>query len=100
METIGIKTVALASGLVLPYAETGDPAGIPVVFVHGYVESWRYFEVVLSQLPPSLHGYAPTQRGHGDAGRPAGYMPDEFAADVVGFMDAIGIESAALVGSS
>ena len=39
--------------------------------------------------------------GHGDADQPAhGYLPDDFAADIVGFMDVLGIRRAALVGSS
>ena len=101
MDTISVRTAILASGLTLPYAETGDPAGTPVVFVHAFVESWRYFEVVLRHLPASLHGYAPTQRGHGDADRPPDdYRPEDFAADIVDFMDAVGIHRAVLVGSS
>ena len=101
MDTISVRTATLASGLALPYAEAGDTAGTPVVFVHAYVESWRYFEVVLRHLPASLHGYAPTQRGHGDADRPPDdYRPEDFAADIVEFMDAVGIDRAVLVGSS
>lgn len=50
MDTIAVNTAALPSGLTLPYAETGEPAGTPVVFVHAYVESWRYFEVLLRRL--------------------------------------------------
>lgn len=101
MGTVTVKTARLANGLNLPYAETSDPSGIPVVFVHAFVESWRYFEVVLRHLPASLHGFAPTQRGHGGADRPPrGYRPEDFAADILGFMDAVGIRRAALVGSS
>jgi pimeloyl-ACP methyl ester carboxylesterase len=101
MGRITVNTAILASGLTVPYGETGNPAAIPVVFVHAYVESWRYFEVVLGHLPASLHGYAPTQRGHGDADRPAaGYLTEDFAADIVGFMDVVGIRRAVLVGSS
>lgn len=101
MDSVDVKTAVLASGLTVPYAETGNSAGKPVVFVHAYVESWRYFEVVLEQLPAPLHGYAPTQRGHGDADKPAhGYLPEDFAADIVGLMDALGLRHAALVGSS
>lgn len=101
MGRITVKTAILASGLTVPYGETGNPAATPVVFVHAYVESWRYFEVVLGHLPASLHGYAPTQRGHGDADRPAdGYLAEDFAADIVGFMDVVGIRRAVLVGSS
>jgi non-heme chloroperoxidase len=100
MDSISAKTVTLANGLVVPFAESGDPTGRPVVFVHAYVESWRYFELVLKHLPRRLHGYAPTQRGHGAAAASDGYTPAEFAADVVRFMDAVALERAALVGSS
>lgn len=101
MESVKVMTAVLASGLTIPYAETGNSAAKPVVFVHGYVESWRYFEVVLRHLPASLHGYAPTQRGHGDADQPVhGYLPEDFAADILGFMDALGIRRAHLVGTS
>ena len=101
MGSFDVMTAVLASGIRVPYAVTGNPAGQPVLFVHAYVESWRYFEGVLGRLPATLRGYAPTQRGHGDADRPAhGYLPDDFAADVAGFMDAVGIRRAALVGTS
>jgi len=101
MGSVSIRTAVLASGLTIPYAETGNSAAKPVVFVHAYVESWRYFEVVLRHLPASLHGYAPTQRGHGDADKPAhGYLPEDFAADIVGFMDVLGIRRAHLIGTS
>jgi pimeloyl-ACP methyl ester carboxylesterase len=100
MGSIGVKSATLASGLSLPYAETGAPAGTPVVFVHAWVESWRYFEVVLQHLPLEFHGYAPTQRGHGEAGKARAYSLEEFAEDVLGFMDAVGLKRAALVGSS
>lgn len=96
-----VKTAVLANGLRLPYAEAGGAAGTPVLFVHAFVESWRYFEVVLAHLPDSLHGFALTQRGHGEADRPEdGYSPDDLAADIVAFMDAVGLDRAALVGSS
>lgn len=101
MGDVEVRTAVLANGLMVPYAETGNSAGEPVVFVHAYVESWRYFEVVLERLPASLHGYALTQRGHGDADKPAqGYRPEDFAADIVGFLDVLGIGRAVLVGSS
>lgn len=101
MSDVDVRTADLASGVTMPYAEAGNSAGEPVVFVHAYVESWRYFEVVLGLLPASIHGYAPTQRGHGDADKPAdGYLPEDFADDIVGFMDALAIDRAVLVGSS
>jgi pimeloyl-ACP methyl ester carboxylesterase len=101
VDRVDLSSAVLANGVTLPYAEAGDPAGEVVVFVHAYVESWRYFEQVLRQLPSSIHGFAPTQRGHGDADKPAdGYLPEDYAADIVGFMDALAIGRAALVGAS
>ncbi|GAA1900936.1 alpha/beta fold hydrolase [Streptomyces durmitorensis] len=101
MSAVAVHEATLRAGLVLPYAEVGDPAGTPVVLVHGYVDSWWAFEPLLRRMPSSLHGYAPTQRGHGDADKPTdGYLPEDFAADLVAFMDTVGIERAVLVGAS
>ena len=96
-----IKSVELPSGIRLPYAEQGDPAGIPMVMLHGVTDSWRSFEPVLPYLPESVHAFSLTQRGHGDADRPAtGYRLRDFTADVAAFMDAGGIEAAVIVGHS
>ncbi|MER5469059.1 alpha/beta hydrolase [Streptomyces sp. NPDC002935] len=101
MTVISLKSAQLRDGLTLPYAEAGYPSGTPVVFVHGLADSWWSFEPLLRRLPASLHGYAPTQRGHGDAERPPeGYTPDDFAADLVAFLDAADIPRAILVGAS
>ncbi|MET8860566.1 alpha/beta hydrolase [Streptomyces sp. NPDC004579] len=101
MTVISLKSARVREGLALPYAEAGYPSGTPVVFVHGLADSWWSFEPLLRRLPASLHGYAPTQRGHGDADRPPeGYAPDDFAADLVAFLDAVDIPRAVLVGAS
>ncbi|MET9903863.1 alpha/beta hydrolase [Streptomyces sp. NPDC006446] len=101
MTVISLKSAQVREGLTLPYAEAGYPSGTPVVFVHGLADSWWSFEPLLRRLPASLHGYAPTQRGHGDADRPPeGYTPDDFAADLVAFLDAADIPRAILVGAS
>jgi non-heme chloroperoxidase len=56
---------------------------------------------VLPLLSPEYHAFALTQRGHGDSERPeCCYAPDDFAADVDAFMEAVGIEEATLVGHS
>jgi len=52
-------------------------------------------------LPARYHAYAPDQRGHGDSERPACcYRVDDFAADVVAFLDAVGVERVTLIGHS
>jgi pimeloyl-ACP methyl ester carboxylesterase len=77
-----IESVQLPNGLNLRYVEPGDKSGVPVVFPHAYADSWRSFERVLPRLPASIHAFAVTQRGHGDADRPAsGYGVEEFSAE-------------------
>jgi pimeloyl-ACP methyl ester carboxylesterase len=93
--------VAVADGVTLPYLESGARHGVPVVFVHGLSDSARSFEPVLEHLPADMHALALTLRGHGDADRPRwGYGTGELATDVVAFLDALGLESAVVVGHS
>ena len=66
IETIE-KRIKLATGVELAYVEQGDPAGVPVIFLHGITDSWHSFEPVLPHL--SEHPAA-------------GYWPQNFAADV------------------
>jgi non-heme chloroperoxidase len=95
------KSVELSEGLRLPYVEQGDSLGVPVVLLHALADSWRSFERVLPHLPRSIHAFAVTQRGHGDADRPAsGYGVEEFTADLAAFLDAVGLEAAVIVASS
>ena len=96
-----IKSVELPNRVKLQYVEQGDPSGVPVVLLHGVTDSWRSFELVLPRLPESIHAFALTQRGHGDADRPAsGYHPRDFAVDLAAFMDVLGLGQAVLVGHS
>ena len=96
-----IKSIELPGRVRLPYFERGDPDGPPLLLLHGVTDSWRSFERVLPHLPPSLHAFALTQRGHGDAGRPAtGYRTRDFAGDVAAFAEALGLAPAIIVGHS
>ena len=99
--TTVIKSIELPNRLRLPYVEQGDPSGLPVLFLHGVTDSWHSFEPVLPHLPAPIHAFVLTQRGHGDADRPAeGYRTRDFAADVAAFADAVGLESLVVVGHS
>ena len=73
----------------LHYAEQGDRAGQPVVLLHGITDSWHSFETVMAHLPPSLHVFALSQRGHGDSDRPGRYRTRDFAADAAAFIEAL-----------
>jgi non-heme chloroperoxidase len=94
-------SIGLSYGVTLPYVEQGDDNGVPVVFVHGYSDTWRSWEPILHLVPESIHAFALTQRGHGDATRPlAGYRPEHFATDLAAFIDGLAIGRAVIVGHS
>lgn len=96
-----VRSVRLANGINLPYIEQGDPSGVPLVLLHAWGESRGSFDLLLPALPWSLRVLAMDQRGHGDADKPAtGYALSDYAADVAAFMEAVGLESAILLGSS
>jgi pimeloyl-ACP methyl ester carboxylesterase len=96
-----VHLAMLRDGLELPYVEQGDPDGVPVVLLHGWLDSLRCFEQLMAVLPERIRAFAVDQRGHGDAGKPAdGYGLRDFADDVGAFMDAVGLEAAVLVGAS
>jgi pimeloyl-ACP methyl ester carboxylesterase/Flp pilus assembly protein TadD len=91
----------LKTGVRLHYAEWGNPAGQPMILLHGYADSWFSFSRALPYFDPSWRVYILDQRGHGDSDRPAsGYALADFAADVIAFMEAKGITQATLVGHS
>jgi len=95
------KSVQLATGVTLPYVVQGDPDGIPVILLHGATDSWRSFQLLMQYLPLEWRTFAVTQRGHGDADRPAhGYGPSDFVADVASFQDALRLDTAVIVGHS
>ena len=101
MTNLRIATVRLSSGPRLHYREQGGPDGDPVVFLHGWPDSWFSFSRVLPLLSPRVRAFVLDQRGFGDSERPdRGYAIDDFAADVVAFLDAVAIERATIVGHS
>jgi non-heme chloroperoxidase len=98
---VRFANIRVATGPRLHYAEHGDSDGEPVVFLHGWPDSWFSFSRVLPLLPRSLRAIAVDQRGFGDSDRPeSGYSIPEFAGDAIAFLDALDIERAALVGHS
>lgn len=100
-DRIRFGKAALKTGVTLHYAEVGDGKGEPVIFLHGYADSWFSFERVLQALPSRRRAYALDLRGHGNSDKPGGgYALDDFAGDVVAFMDARKIGRATIAGHS
>jgi non-heme chloroperoxidase len=99
--TAHVRSIDLPTGVRLEYAEQGDPAGVPLLLLHGFSDSWRSFERVLPHLPHAIRAIAPSMRGHGDSSRPeTGYRYADFAGDLAGFMDALDLDAAVVAGHS
>ncbi|MGY4767980.1 alpha/beta fold hydrolase [Kribbella sp. CWNU-51] len=97
----GVRHIRLTTGVSLSYTSTGLRSATPVLLLHAWAESRRSFDRLLRLLPNTVHAIAIDQRGHGDAERPAaGYSLENLAEDVEAFMNAVGISSAVLLGSS
>jgi pimeloyl-ACP methyl ester carboxylesterase len=93
--------VVLPDGIRLNYVHGGPIGGAGVLMLHGLTDSSFSFSRVMPLMPPELRIVALDQRGHGDSDRPpAGYTMDDFASDVLGVMDALGIAQATIVGHS
>jgi len=93
--------VSLPSGLNLSYAEQGIESEPAVVLLPGPTDSWRSYGPVLDGLPDWIRVIAVSQRGHGDSDKPeSGYGIEDFAGDVVEFLNALEIDRAVLVGHS
>ncbi len=88
-------------GLRMAVHEAGAD-GVPVVMSHGFPElaySWRHQLPALAEA--GFRALAPDQRGYGNTQRPLAieaYSIVELCADLVGLLDARGIEKAVFVG--
>lgn len=94
------KEVRLPNGVRLAYVEAGDPAGEPLLLLHGFTDSSRSWTPAI----PYLGKYRLLildQRGHGDSDAPlCCYSSSQLAYDARLFLDALGIKRAAVAGHS
>ncbi len=92
--------VVETNGIRLHVAEQG--AGPLVVLCHGFPESWYSWRHQLPALAQAgFHAVAPDMRGYGQSGRPEAidqYTLFHLVGYMVGLLDALGEESAVIVG--
>ena len=99
MTEVRHRTVS-TNGITMHVAEAG--AGFPVVMLHGWPElwfSWRHQLEALSNA--GFWAIAPDMKGYGQSDAPAdpaGYTMKVLSAEIVGLLDALGIDKAVFVG--
>jgi pimeloyl-ACP methyl ester carboxylesterase len=91
-----------ARGLTFDVFEGGPADGEPVLLLHGFPQDHREFDLILPELHAAgLRTYALDQRGYSPGARPLAvgdYRLSEPTADAVGVLDALGIDSAHVIG--
>ncbi len=100
-ETARRRSVVVG-GLRLSFLEW-ENTGRPVLcFLHGGSAHAHWFDSVTPAFTDRFHVIALDQRGHGESqwADPPAYGTENFAADLLGFIDALGWERVALIGHS
>ena len=91
-----------SNGLRMHVAEAGLADGPAVVLCHGFPECWYSWRHQLQALGDAgYHVLAPDQRGYGTTDRPLAvdeYTQLHLVGDIVGVLDAFGIDTAVVVG--
>lgn len=93
----------LANGIQTNYHDVGE--GPPVLLIHGSgpgVTGWANWRLTIPALATRFRVLAPDMVGFGYTERPADvqYNMDNWVSHIIGFMDALGIERAHVVGNS
>jgi pimeloyl-ACP methyl ester carboxylesterase len=87
-------------GVKLAYRVAGDPAAQPMLLLHALGEDERNWHTVLPRLAEAHRVYALDLRGHGASDFPGQYSFDLMRDDVLGFLDAVGVDRCVLIGHS
>lgn len=86
-------------GVRLHYEEAG--AGRPLVLIHGWTFSGRFFRNVVPALAARARVFTPDLRGHGRSDKPGrGYRVARLAADLRDLLAALDLQDATLLGWS
>lgn len=94
------SAVVQVNGVQLHYLAWGGQ-GKPLLFLAGMGNSAHIFDDLATPFTERFRVLAMTRRGHGRSGKPeTGYDLDTLVDDVVGFLDALCIERASIVGHS
>lgn len=103
MDDQHLEHVTLPSnGIRLHVVQTGSRYGPLVILLHGFPEFWYGWRRQLQPLAEAgFRAWAPDQRGYNLSEKPPGisdYRLEELAGDVLGLIDAAGVEKCYLVG--
>jgi 3-oxoadipate enol-lactonase len=88
------------AGIRLAYRVSGSPGAPPLVLLHGLGDGAASWEGVAPAFARRWRVYAPDLRGHGRSDRTGNYSVELMEADLLGFLDALGLDRVDLIGHS
>jgi pimeloyl-ACP methyl ester carboxylesterase len=90
------------NGLKLHYLDHGTEGKPPLVCIHGLTGNAHAFDALALNLSSQFHVRSIDVRGRGDSGWTAGteYTPQNYAADLAGFLDELKVDRVTLIGTS
>ncbi len=97
-EVDGVRHRTLTvNGVEFHLAEAG--AGQPLLMLHGWPQHWYEWRHLIGALQDDYHIICPDLRGFGWSAAPAaGYEKEQLVDDILGILDALGIERVRLIG--
>jgi esterase len=95
------RTITLR-GLRLHYLDWGNPEAPPLLLLHGGSAHAHWWDWFAAAAADRFHVLALDLRGHGDSqwAQPPAYDIDDYASDVVAFIEALGLHPLRLIGHS
>ncbi len=101
MTEVTTTRISLPTGVTLKVAFGGPEDAEPIVFLHGFPESWRTWRHQMNALAPDFRVIAPNQRGYAGSDKPEEvkeYESDRMVDDLLALAGALGIGRFTLVG--
>ncbi len=103
--TPGVEAKRITTGrLTTRVLFTGDPTGVPVLFLHGNISCATWWEQTMLRMPAGYWGIAPDQRNYGESER--GLIVDatlglsDLVEDAMALLDHLGVGRAFVCGNS
>ncbi len=87
-------------GIELTYRTAGEAGLLVVVLLHALGQDSSDWNVVVEALAPAHRVYALDLRGHGGSSQPGAYPLELMRSDVLGFLHALDLDGAFLIGHS
>ena len=101
MGRIEATRIGLPTGVTLKVALGGPEGAEPIVFLHGFPESWRTWRRQMDALAGDYRVIAPNQRGYAGSDKPGDvqdYETGRMVEDLVALADALGLGRFTLAG--